>query len=329
MLYQAIMRQCKEQGVEIGDCWQEPEPLHGRERPDGVVGEAGTGVRAEQQREQVPRERGAREVGEQGAQQREEPRARERAGKDEEQVREVGEARHRGGEEEEPERGHGQVAAAAEDGGRRRRGEAGCEAVERCAEVVPRAAEVAQHAAERADELWVRVGAGAWVGARIRLSGRCGAEAAPAQEEVGTRAARREAARQGRGEQPGGSRLHLARRAARVGGWAGGADFASDVRAHRRKRNTREKRGGLPETQRVVEEAGLGGGRRAAGGRRRIRRRGEEIAVGVSGGNVGRRAEGRETEKGVSVLEFGKGTGSVSMTSGPGSRAILPKAEPG
>ena len=44
---------------------------------------------------------------------------------------------------------------------------------------------------------------------------------------------------------------------------------------------------------------------------------------------MGRRAEGRGTEKGVSVLEFGKGPGGVSMTSGPGSRAILPKAEPG
>jgi hypothetical protein len=65
-------------------------------------------------------------------------------------------------------------------------------------------------------------------------------------------------------------------------------------------------RRGLPETQRVVEEAGLGGGRR-------IRRRGEEIAVGVGAApveKVGRRAESRR--KGTE-----KGGGGVSMMSGP------------
>lgn len=190
--------------MEISDRRQEPEPLHGGESSDGVVGEAGAGVRAEQQREQVPRERGSREIGEQGAQKREEPRPRERAGEDEERLRKMGEARQRGGEEEEPERGHGEVAAAAQDVGRRRGGEARRESVERGAEVVPRPAEVAEHTAERADELWVGVEFRDRIGPRIRLSsGRGGAEAA--QQEERPRASRR-----GRSEEPGG-RLHLAR----------------------------------------------------------------------------------------------------------------------
>jgi hypothetical protein len=95
--------------VQISERWRESEPLHGGEGPDGVEWEARTGVRAEQQREQVPRERGGGEVGQQGAQQREEPRARQRAGEDEERLGKVREPRQCGGEEEEPERGAGRL----------------------------------------------------------------------------------------------------------------------------------------------------------------------------------------------------------------------------